>query len=103
MYNALLLAVICLLPSVGLAQTHESAVTTSVVAPATVSVSIETTAGPIVLALEAERAPLTTANFLAYVDQHKLDGTVFYRAMMDWTASLIKSDIYTDAGAIWVQ
>lgn len=72
MYKAILLAAICLWPSVGLAQTQ---------AAATVRISIETTAGPIVLDLEADRAPLTTANFLAYVDQHRLDGTVFYRAM----------------------
>jgi peptidyl-prolyl cis-trans isomerase A (cyclophilin A) len=55
---------------------------TPALAPATVRISMETTAGPIVLDLEAERAPKTTANFLAYVDQHRLDGTVFYRAMV---------------------
>lgn len=47
----------------------------------TVRVSLTTSEGPIVLALEKERAPLTTANFLRYVDQKRLDGTVFYRAM----------------------
>jgi peptidyl-prolyl cis-trans isomerase A (cyclophilin A) len=33
-----------------------------------------------VLELEKERAPTTTANFLRYVDQRRLDGTSFYRA-----------------------
>ena len=47
----------------------------------TVRVSLTTSVGPIVLALEKERAPLTTANFLRYVDQKRLDGTAFYRAM----------------------
>lgn len=46
-----------------------------------VDVLLETSAGPIRIALEVERAPLTTANFLRYVDQKRLDGTSFYRAM----------------------
>lgn len=49
--------------------------------PATVRVTLATSEGPIVLELEKERAPVTTANFLRYVDQKRLDGTVFYRAM----------------------
>lgn len=47
----------------------------------TVRVAIATSEGPIVLALEKERAPVTTANFLRYVDQKRLDGTAFYRAL----------------------
>jgi peptidyl-prolyl cis-trans isomerase A (cyclophilin A) len=50
-------------------------------APVTVAVRMQTALGPIVLAIEKERAPLTAANFLRYVDQKRLDGTVFYRAM----------------------
>lgn len=49
--------------------------------PATVRVTLTTAEGPIVLELEKERAPVTTANFLKYVDQKRLDGAVFYRAM----------------------
>jgi peptidyl-prolyl cis-trans isomerase A (cyclophilin A) len=49
--------------------------------PATVRVALRTSEGPIVLELEKERAPVTTANFLRYVDQKRLDGTTFYRAM----------------------
>jgi peptidyl-prolyl cis-trans isomerase A (cyclophilin A) len=45
-----------------------------------VRVRLETEAGPILLALDARRAPVTTANFLAYVDQRRFDGTNFYRA-----------------------
>jgi peptidyl-prolyl cis-trans isomerase A (cyclophilin A) len=48
--------------------------------PATVKVTLTTSAGPIVLELEKERAPGTTANFLHYVDQKRLDGISFYRA-----------------------
>lgn len=49
--------------------------------PATVRVSLRTSAGPILLELEKERAPVTTANFLRYVDQKRLDGADFYRAV----------------------
>ena len=45
----------------------------------TVRVTITTAAGPIVLAIEKEKAPITAANFLKYVDGKRLDGTVFYR------------------------
>jgi peptidyl-prolyl cis-trans isomerase A (cyclophilin A) len=45
-----------------------------------IRVKIETSEGSIVLALDAKRAPKTTANFLAYVDDGRLDGTGFYRA-----------------------
>jgi peptidyl-prolyl cis-trans isomerase A (cyclophilin A) len=47
----------------------------------TVKVVLTTSLGPITLALETQRAPLTSTNFLRYIDQKKLDGTNFYRAM----------------------
>lgn len=54
-------------------------------APQTQLVVLETALGDITLAIETERAPVTAANFLRYVDQHRFDGTVFYRAMrLDW-------------------
>lgn len=49
--------------------------------PALVRVLLTTEAGPITLALEKDRAPVTTANFLRYVDGRKLDGVTFYRAV----------------------
>jgi peptidyl-prolyl cis-trans isomerase A (cyclophilin A) len=54
---------------------------TATPAPATVKVVLKTSLGDIVLALETERAPITAANFLRYVDQKRLDGSDFYRAM----------------------
>lgn len=81
------------LPGIAVAQTAEAppAAEPAPVAPppveappptyATVRVTLQTTAGPIVLELEKERAPVTTANFLRYVDQKRLDGTTFYRSM----------------------
>jgi peptidyl-prolyl cis-trans isomerase A (cyclophilin A) len=50
-------------------------------APATVKVVLKTSLGDIVLAVETERAPITAANFLRYVDQKRLDGSEFYRSM----------------------
>jgi peptidyl-prolyl cis-trans isomerase A (cyclophilin A) len=50
-----------------------------------VYVSMVTSQGTILLALDKTHAPLTTANFLKYVDAKKFDGTTFYRAMhLDW-------------------
>jgi len=43
-------------------------------------VAIVTSEGTITAVLEAKRAPITTANFLRYVDDHRFDGTYFYRA-----------------------
>ena len=47
----------------------------------TETVRLETAQGPILIALEVERAPVTSANFLKYVDQKKFDGATFYRAL----------------------
>lgn len=57
------------------------------VPPATVRVTLRTSLGDIVLELERARAPVTTANFLRYVDARRFDGTSFYRSMKlrsDW-------------------
>lgn len=50
-------------------------------APALPRVDIETSAGPIVVEVDTVHAPITARNFLAYVDQHKLDGVTFYRTV----------------------
>jgi peptidyl-prolyl cis-trans isomerase A (cyclophilin A) len=46
----------------------------------TVRVRIETEAGPIIVALDHRRAPVTVENFVRYADEHRFDGTSFYRA-----------------------
>jgi peptidyl-prolyl cis-trans isomerase A (cyclophilin A) len=48
--------------------------------PDTVRVRLETEEGMIVVALDAKRAPITTTNFVRYVDAGRFDGTTFYRA-----------------------
>ncbi len=49
-------------------------------APVTTTVVMTTALGEIHLALEVERAPVTAANFLRYVDSKRFDGMSFYRA-----------------------
>lgn len=67
-------------------------------APALVNVRIVTAAGPIVIALEKERAPITTANFLRYVDAKRYDGVPFYRAMnLSWGGGLIQAGVRDQA------
>lgn len=44
-------------------------------------VRIVTTAGDIVVELDATRAPLTVANFLQYVNDGFYDGTIFHRVV----------------------
>jgi peptidyl-prolyl cis-trans isomerase A (cyclophilin A) len=48
--------------------------------PKPVRVEIDTDIGPIVVAVDTRHAPVTAANFLAYVDQHRFDQMNFYRA-----------------------
>ncbi|WP_298670132.1 peptidylprolyl isomerase [uncultured Sphingomonas sp.] len=56
--------------------------TTGVTNPAgMVDVTVTTSLGPIVIAVDKEHAPITAANFLKYVDQKRLDGVNFYRAV----------------------
>ena len=67
-----------------------------------VPVAIDTSLGRIVVALDRGHAPITTANFLHYVDTHRFDGQNFYRAMhmadgKGGDGGLIQGGITTDA------
>ncbi|GLI96571.1 peptidylprolyl isomerase [Sphingobium sp. BS19] len=48
--------------------------------PGIIRVRLVTSSGSFVVALDARKAPLTTRNFMAYVDDGRFDGTTFYRA-----------------------
>jgi cyclophilin family peptidyl-prolyl cis-trans isomerase len=50
-------------------------------APKSPKVALETSKGKIVLELDAERAPKSVENFLAYVRAGHYDGTVFHRVI----------------------
>jgi peptidyl-prolyl cis-trans isomerase A (cyclophilin A) len=58
----------------------ELAAQSSAAAPSTVLVRIETPHGSVDLEIDAKRAPITSANFLNYVDAGLYDGGRFHRA-----------------------
>lgn len=62
-----------------------------------VKVALDTDAGRIVVALDRGRAPVTTANFLRYVDSGKFNGESFYRAMRYGQGGLIQGGITSNA------
>ncbi|MFC7536013.1 peptidylprolyl isomerase [Sphingomonas sp. GCM10030256] len=67
-----------------------------------VRVALDTDKGRIVLALDARRAPVTTTNFLRYVDAKRFDGISFYRAMPYGKGSgLIQAGITKDARLLY--
>lgn len=57
-------------------------------------VIITTSAGPITVELYADKAPITVANFLKYVDRRLYDGSTFYRA------SKPKGQVANDYGTV---
>ncbi|MEC3909906.1 peptidylprolyl isomerase [Sphingobium sp. CR2-8] len=68
--------------------------------PGFTRVSIETSVGAIIVAVDQKRAPRTSANFLTYVDDGRFDGVTFYRAARrksDPKYGLIQGGIDTDA------
>ena len=66
-----------------------------------VPVTIDTSLGRIVVALDRGHAPVTTANFLHSVDTHRLDGESFYRAMHSGTSDLIQGGVRSDARKLY--
>ena len=67
-----------------------------------VRVTLQTEAGRIVLALDRGRAPITTANFLRYVDSGRLNGESFYRAMKyPQGGGLIQGGVSSDARKLY--
>jgi len=67
-------------PGLADAQILNLAPTPIVPGPGDVLVSLETRLGAIIVALKVKQAPLTTANFLQYVDQKLYDGASFWRS-----------------------
>ncbi|KQM36225.1 peptidylprolyl isomerase [Sphingomonas sp. Leaf10] len=71
--------------------------------PGYVRVRFDTSAGPIIVALDVKRTPATSRNFLAYVDDGRFDGTVFYRSARrkaDPSLGFVQGGIRTDARRI---
>jgi peptidyl-prolyl cis-trans isomerase A (cyclophilin A) len=67
-----------------------------------VKVALDTSAGRIILALDRGHAPITTANFLKYVDAGRFNGESFYRAMrFGENGGLIQAGITSDARKLY--
>ena len=81
MIKLLLTLALAILPLRVFAQSNDAGGANAPASQALVNVRLETTEGPIVVALEQGRAPITTANFLRYVDDKRFDGISFYRAV----------------------
>jgi peptidyl-prolyl cis-trans isomerase A (cyclophilin A) len=80
MFKRFALPALLALSAPAAAQTIDAVIEVSLV-----PVVLETSMGDIKVEVQVERAPVTAANFLRYVDEGRLDGTVFYRAMrLDW-------------------
>jgi len=77
-----------IMPATRLARRHVLAATAALTAgpcwaqaqPARTRVRLQTDKGAIVAELADDKAPITVANFLHYVDTGHMDGAVFYRA-----------------------
>jgi peptidyl-prolyl cis-trans isomerase A (cyclophilin A) len=77
------LFVVGLMMSVGaIAQSPPATVPSPTPSPILVRVIVTTSLGRVVLDLEKSRAPISTANFLRYVDGKRLDGVNFYRRVV---------------------
>ena len=87
MIRVILLAALVATPLAAAPKRKLAPVAAALPLPDTVRVALNTEAGTIVLDLDHKRAPLSTANFVRYVDQKRFDGIVFYRVMkLAWGA-----------------
>jgi peptidyl-prolyl cis-trans isomerase A (cyclophilin A) len=66
------------------AQTKPAAPSASTTPPASPQILVVTSLGSFTIELNAERAPLTVAHFLKYVDQGQYSGTVFHRVIANF-------------------
>ncbi|MEP7380338.1 MAG: peptidylprolyl isomerase [Gemmatimonadota bacterium] len=64
-------------------------------APAATRVLIDTDAGPITVEIFADKAPVTAANFMQYVNDKRYDGGAFYRVvtMQNQPTSPVKIEV----------
>jgi len=84
MKRTLTLLAIAVLPTLAFGEPAKEPAKPSTPSPAaakTVKVRLKTSEGNIVVELNAQKAPITVANFLDYVKKKHYDGTVFHRVM----------------------
>lgn len=101
MTRILAAALLAAIPALALAQAPSNPPPAGALQAELVPIAIETSAGRIVIALDKTHAPITTANFLHYVDTHHFDGESFYRAMHVGGGGLIQGGITTDARKLY--
>jgi peptidyl-prolyl cis-trans isomerase A (cyclophilin A) len=77
MLRRLVVLALCLIPLAASAQTAPAPASPA----ANPRVAIETSAGPMVVEVYLDKAPVSARNFLRYVDAKRLDGVVFYRTV----------------------
>jgi len=85
MKRTLTLLVLAVLPALAFGEPAKEPAKPSTPAPAaaakTTKVRLKTSEGDILLELNAQKAPVTVANFLDYVKKKHYDGTVFHRVI----------------------
>jgi len=101
MKRILAAALLAAIPTLTFAQAPAAPAQTGQTQAGLIPVAIETSAGRIVIALDKIHAPITTANFLHYVDTHHFDGENFYRAMHVGGGGLIQGGISSDARKLY--
>ena len=74
------LALACAVPTASFAQSLSPACEAAMNSAAP-KVKLTTSKGPIVIQLDKERAPVSTANFVKYVSMGHYDGTIFHRVI----------------------
>src|ERR1043165_293427 len=74
------LALACAIPTAALSQSLTPACEAAMNSPAP-RVKLTTSKGPILLQLDKEKAPVSTANFVKYVSMGHYDGTIFHRVI----------------------
>ena len=57
-------------------------------------VIIKTNFGPIIVKLDAKRAPVTVKNFLSYIEESFYDSTIFHRVIQKFMIQRIMSVIF---------
>ncbi|HEV8407076.1 MAG TPA: peptidylprolyl isomerase [Sphingomicrobium sp.] len=101
MTRILAAALLAAIPTLTFAQAPAAPAQTNATQAELIPVAIETSAGRIVIALDKTHAPITTANFLHYVDTHHFEGENFYRAMHVGGGGLIQGGITSDARKLY--
>jgi cyclophilin family peptidyl-prolyl cis-trans isomerase len=79
--HSILVVSLCALSTVALAQDKPGACAAKLKDAKTLNVKLTTSMGPITLALDKEKAPITVENFAGYVDSGHYTNTTFHRVI----------------------